>query len=326
MTPQLEIIGLDELRPLLDPSRVIACVRQALIKQARGEVQSPLPGQLLFAQPRGDCHIKFGHVAGGAHFAVKVATGFYDNPARGLPVNHGLVLVLDAHTGAPRVLLNDEGWLTAWRTAAATAIAAEVLAPSGISAVGIIGAGLQARLAIEWLPHTLGSRPFLLWSRSTEKATALSKELASAGHKVRSVASIDEVLQNCEIVVTATPSTQPLFHASQVCPGTHLVGVGADSPGKQEISYDLFARAAHVLTDDHAQCLDHGDFGTAVRAGMVGENADVVLGHVLSGDVSLGSRAAGNITIVDLTGIAAEDIAIAELFCELHAARVRHRA
>lgn len=315
MTTQLEIIGIDELRPLLEPSSVIACVREALIKQARREVQSPLPGQLLFTQPRGDCHIKFGHVAGSAHFVIKVAVGFYDNPARGLPVNHGLVLVLDAHTGAPRVLLNDEGWLTAWRTAAATAIAAAALAPSKIGAVGIIGAGLQARLAIEWLPQTLGAKPFLLWSRSAEKAAALSNELASAGHQVRSVASVDEVLQNCEIVVTATPSDRPLFHASQVRPGTHLVGVGADSPGKQEIPSDLFARATHVLTDDHTQCLDHGDFGSAVRAGAIGENADVMLGHILSGEVAIGSRTAADITIVDLTGIAAEDIAIAELFC-----------
>ena len=68
-----------------------------------------MPGQLLFDQPRGDCHIKFGHVAGSSTFAIKVATGFYNNSKRGLAVNHGLILILDAETGAPIVLLKDDG-------------------------------------------------------------------------------------------------------------------------------------------------------------------------------------------------------------------------
>jgi hypothetical protein len=135
----LDIVGIDALRPLLDRGRVIAAVRQALIWQSEGKVQSPLPGQLLFAEPHGDCHIKYGHVAGSPTFAIKVATGFYDNPRLGLPVNHGLILVFDALTGAPRVLIKDDGWLTAWRTAAATAIAAATLAPATIREVGVVG-------------------------------------------------------------------------------------------------------------------------------------------------------------------------------------------
>jgi len=96
----------------------------------------------------------------------------------------------------------------------------------------------------------------------------------------------------------------------------HFVGVGADSPGKQELPAGLFARAAHVLTDDHAQCLDHGDFGAAVRAGAVSDTADVMLGSVLSGAIAL-TRRPGDVTVVDLTGIAVEDIAIADLFSGL---------
>src|SRR6266404_2409575 len=76
MTERLEVLSIEDLRPLLDQSKVIERVRQALIRQAMGEVQSPLPGQLVFEHPRGDCHIKFGHVAGSDRFAIKVATGF----------------------------------------------------------------------------------------------------------------------------------------------------------------------------------------------------------------------------------------------------------
>ncbi len=315
MTGSLEIVGIERLRPLLDRRRVLAAVREALIWQSQGLVQSPLPGQLRFSDPPGDCHIKFGHVAGADTFAVKIATGFYDNVARGLPSGHGLVLVFDARTGAPRLLLQDEGWLTAWRTAAATALAAQVLAPPG-AAVGIVGTGLQASLALEWLPETLGDRPCFVWGRHSDRAAALAAGAARPGRPVVAVASLDELLERSGVVVTATPSPAPLFRAQSVRPGTHLVALGADGPGKQELPADLFAGAAHVLVDDVAQALDHGDFGAAVRAGRVAAERAVPLGAALSGRVRL-QRAPHDISVVDLTGIAAEDIAIAALFCRL---------
>jgi ornithine cyclodeaminase len=314
---ELRVIGIDQLRPLLDRERVIECVREALIRQAGGEVQSPPPGHLLFNDPPGDCHIKYAYVVGSRAFAIKIATGFYENPCQDLPVNNGLILVLDARTGAPRVLLRDNGWLTAWRTAAATVLAAATLAPMNVSRIGVIGAGLQARLAIEWLPHTLGVPSFVVWARNAQKAQDLAAELMTGGRLVRSVAGIEELVESCRLIITATPSATPLFAAKTVRPGTHLVGVGADSRGKHELPSGLFTRAAHVLTDDHAQCLEHGDFGNAVRVGAIASNADVMLGDVLSGKVAT-VRKPGDITVVDLTGIAAEDIAVAELFCSLH--------
>ncbi len=320
MSNTFAIVAIEELRPLLDRGRVIAAVRQALIWQSQGKVQSPLPGQLLFSEPHGDCHIKFGHVTGSPTFAVKVATGFYENPRRGLPSNHGLMLIFDAQTGAPSALLRDDGWLTAWRTAAATAIAAATLAPAATAEIGVAGTGMQASLALEWLPDTLGDRPCVVWGRNAARAMALAEHASRDGRPVRAVARIEELLERCNVVVTTTPSQVPLFAAESVRPGTHLVGVGADSPGKQELPAALFRRAAHVLTDDHAQCLDHGDFGCAVRAGAIAADADAMLGAVLDGSKRR-TRGAADITIVDLTGLAAEDIAIAGLFSELLGSR-----
>jgi ornithine cyclodeaminase len=312
----MQTIGIDELRPLLQRTRVIDAVRQALVWQAQGKVQSPLPGQLSFREPPGDCHIKYGHVAGSPHFAIKVATGFYDNPKLGLPSNHGLVLVFDALTGAPTLLLNDDGWLTAWRTAAAAAIAAATLGPAQVTMIGIVGTGLQASLALEWLPDTLGDKPFVIWGRDYAKAVALAGKASSAGRRALAVERIDQLLERCNVVVTATPSAAPLFTADQVRPGTHLVAIGADSPGKQELPTELFRGAAFILTDDHSQCLDHGEFGLAVRAKAVADDADIMLGHVLDGTAKA-TRQPSSITVVDLTGIAAEDIAIAGLFSKL---------
>jgi ornithine cyclodeaminase len=320
MKRELQIVGIDALRPLLHRGKVIDAVRQALIWQAQGKVRSPLPGQLLFSDPPGDCHIKYGHVVGSQSFAIKVATGFYENPRRGLPSNHGLILLFDANTGSPTVLLKDDGWLTAWRTAAAAAIAAATLGPAEVVEIGIVGTGLQASLALEWLPETVGEKPFVIWGRDYAKATALAGDNASKGRRAMAVARIEQLLERCNIIVTTTPSAVPLFAAERVRPGTHVVGVGADTPGKQELPVDLFRRAEYVLTDDHAQCLDHGDFGAAVRANAIAADADLMIGRVLENAASPTRNPMG-ITIADLTGLAAEDIAIAELFTELLAAR-----
>lgn len=308
-----EIIGIDRIRPHLDRPKVIEAVTEALILQAEGKVQSPMPGQLIFKDPYGDCHIKYGHAAGAKTFTIKIANGFPENPRRNLPSNHGMILVFDAETGAPKVLFKDEGWMTAWRTTAATVIAAKVLAPPKIEAVGIAGAGLQADLTIEWLPEVMGKQKVILWARDRAKADAVAARHRAAGRQVETVSDIGEMLARTNVVITATPSHSALFAADQVRPGTHIIAIGADTPGKQEVPEALFKRIRHIVCDDIAQCVDHGDFGFAVRSGLLPEDRAVMLGDALSGKVKL-DRKPDDITLADITGIAAEDIAISGLF------------
>jgi ornithine cyclodeaminase len=312
----LEIIGIDRLRPLLDRKKVIEAVREALILQAEGQVQSPMPGQLVFENPYGDCHIKYGHAKGSKTFTIKIANGFYDNPKRGLPANHGLILVASAETGVPKVLFDDLGWMTAWRTAAATVIASQVLAPKTIDAIGIVGAGLQAGLTIEWLPEVFGAQKTLVWARDAGRGEALASEQRAAGRDVSTIGSLDSLLGKANLIITHTPSRAALFAAEKVRNGTHIVAIGADTPGKQELPEALFKRVSHIVTDDITQAVDHGDFGCAVRAGVIADDRAVMLGDVLSGKRKL-VRAEADITVADLTGIAAEDIAIAGLFSQL---------
>jgi ornithine cyclodeaminase len=310
MKAPLEILGIDQLRPHLNKSRIIEVVRDALIAHADGLVQSPPPGQLMFSEPTGDCHIKFGHLYGASTFAIKVATGFYENHKQGLPVNHGLILIMDTKTGAPKIILKDDGWLTAWRTTAAVVLAVKALVPEQITAIGVFGSGLQASLAVEWLSEILGDRSFYVCGRSFNQSQQFASKIGASA-----VANSNELFKCCNVVITATPSTVPLFDASSVRPGTHIVALGADSPGKQELPIEIFAKASCVVTDDIAQSLNHGDFGNAVRAGVVSADRAIMLGDVLSG-AKKHQRFADDITIADLTGIAAEDLAISEYFCQ----------
>lgn len=304
--------GLGRIREAMDPEAIKSVVRDALIAHARGEVVTPPPGQLLFDAPRGDCHIKFGHAPGGPTFVVKVATGFYDNPARGLPVNDGVVLLFSASTGQPLAIFQDEGWLTSWRTAAAGALAVEAGTPAAVRALGVVGTGHQAELQALWALRKLGDVPVLVWGRSAANAEALVQRLRAQDIRAAASPSLDALLQQCNVVVSATASNAPLFHASNIRPGTHLVSVGTDSSDKSECGPTLFAAAACVATDDHGQCMAFGDFGTAVRERTIAGDADVALGDVLAGTRSLRKREE-DITLVTLTGVASQDLAIATL-------------
>ena len=101
--------------------------------------------------PHGEFHIKTAHITGVPHIAVKIASGFYGNVARGLPSGSGLMALFDANTGLPAALLLDNGFLTDIRTGAAGAVAAECLARDAIETVGVIGSGVQARHQVRCL-------------------------------------------------------------------------------------------------------------------------------------------------------------------------------
>ena len=304
----MKVVGLEALRAVFDRSAILDTVREALIGHAQGRVQAPPPSHFSFEAVGGDCHIKSAHRHGAATFAIKVATGFYRNRNLGLPANNGFVAVVSAETGAPLALLVDAGWLTAWRTVAATTLAALALAPGDARSFGVVGAGLQASLALEWIAAQRPDLRRLIWSRDPHRAAAVAHQAGA-----EALDTIEALLGTADIVVTATPSRTALFPASQARHPRLFIGLGADMPGKQELPPELFATAAAIIVDDRTQALDHGDWGSAVRAGTSAADA-LMLGDVLAQPHRADPNA--GVTIVDLTGIAAADSAIAELFCD----------
>ena len=134
--------------------------------------------------------------------AVKVASGFYDNPLRGLPSGSGLMALFDASTGLPCGLLLDNGFLTELRTAAAGALAADLLARPSVERVGIVGVGVQARYQLEALLEVRKPRRVRVHGRTPERAHACAKELATRfGLDVQAVATAREAVEGAEVVV-----------------------------------------------------------------------------------------------------------------------------
>lgn len=316
MSRSLPIVGREELEGLLSREAVMAAVRAALIAHAEGRTVAPPASHMIFTEPPGDCHIKSGVSHDGDRFVVKVASGFYDNFSRGLPVNDGLVSVFDARTGQPKVIFDDGGLLTDLRTAAAGALAAQIACARDIDAVGVIGSGNQARRQAEWVAKSIGVSEVVVFARASDRFEAMRIALGDVGVDAVRALSVAALFDRCRLVVTCTPARSFIVPDEVVRPGTHIVAVGADMPGKQEIDPKLFARAADIVCDDVDQCADHGDFAHALALGAARREQALMLGDVLSGRAAIRTEN-GAISIVDLTGLGAQDVAIATVALDM---------
>ena len=139
------------IRAAVGPAEALAAAERAFRALAEGAVTQPAPLGFEIAAVHGEVHVKGAHIRGAPVFALKVATGFYQNAARGLPSGAGLFLVFDAQTGVPTALLQDNGYLTDLRTAGAGALAARHLAAEGLDTVAVLGSGIQARYQLRCL-------------------------------------------------------------------------------------------------------------------------------------------------------------------------------
>ena len=297
-----------QIAQVIRPKEVIAAMERAFAAYSNGEAVIPPVGQLDFEDPPGDCHIKYGYLKQGSTFTVKIATGFWKNPERGLASSNGVVLVFSSETGELLTIFQDEGYLTDMRTAAAGAVAAKYLAPQEIGCIGIIGAGLQARLQLDYLREVTPCRRVKLWARAMDRARALTVP----GFDIEVVASPSAVAADARLIVTTTASRSWLLGAADVKPGTHITAVGADGGGKQELEPQLLALAQIRAVDSLSQCSKYGDSACALEQGLIETRDLVELGRVIQ-DPTLRRRREQDISIADLTGVAVQDMAIAEL-------------
>ncbi|MCX6561773.1 MAG: ornithine cyclodeaminase family protein, partial [Candidatus Aminicenantes bacterium] len=259
---------------------------------------------------KGEVHIKSGFITGEDFYVIKIASGFYGNPDRGLPSGNGCMLLFKQSTGEPVAVLLDEGHLTDVRTAVAGAIAAKYCAPRKVERIGIVGAGVQAKLQLEWLARVTDCRDVLLWTPFPGEMGNFKLDMEARGFAVEAAMDAHEILYTCNLIVTATPSKRPILLASDLRPGTHITAVGSDTPEKQELDSDILARADVVMADSLSQCRLRGEIHQALESGRITEDRCIEMGAVISGREK-GRTSEDQITVVDLTGVAVQDITIA---------------
>lgn len=304
----MKVIDENEIQALYQEADALKKLRAGFMAFSAGRVQMPPVQQFLFKQAEGDCCIKSAWVEGSDGFCVKISSGFYRNPAQGLPSNDGLVMLFSATTGQPQVLLNDHGWLTGVRTALAGRIAAELLLPAKVDKIAIFGTGLQAELQLRQLLALTACRQVTVWGRSDAALARFRDALSGLSIELSTTLNAEDAARGASVIVTATPSTTPLIHAEWISPGTHITAVGADSPGKQELDGALVASAHCVLVDSVKQCRAYGELSH--HQGDATSQRVIEIGELLASPGAY-KRDPEHITIADLTGLGVQDAQIA---------------
>jgi ornithine cyclodeaminase len=295
-----------EIQHSLVYPEIIDCMRDALMAHARGECQTPMPMHLDIAPECGEVHIKSSYRQGGPYFALKIAGTFPGNATRGLSTSSGMMLLSSAETGEPVAFLADSGHLTDVRTAAVAAMTARELGRAD-STLGILGTGVQARLQAAMHAEVLALRRIVLWGRNSERAAECRRDVAALlpGVEVTVARTPAEVAREAHLLVTATPSREPLLFARDVQAGTHISAVGADSPHKQELDPDILRRAVLLLADSLRQCEKLGELQYAPAEWSRVLEVGAFCEHAPAWDRS-------GITVCDFTGLGVEDLYIAE--------------
>jgi ornithine cyclodeaminase/alanine dehydrogenase-like protein (mu-crystallin family) len=310
----MQIIGEDQIRAAVSLPDAIDAVRAGFAAMAAGRVRLGGTIHLDVPEAAGELHVKGAHVEGEPYIVVKVAGGFYENPAKGLPVGPGMMLVIAAATGIPTALLNDNGWLTDVRTAAAGAVAADLLAKRRLSKVTVVGSGVQARLQLHALTEVREPDRVVIWGRDHRRAEQCASELADElTADVGPARDLETAVREADLVITVTPSRTPLVRADWLSPGVHVTAVGSDGPLKRELESAVLQRADVMVVDSIEQCAQLGELHHALADGSV-EMADVTseLGELVASGEPL--RTSDElISVCDLTGVGVQDWAIATL-------------
>jgi alanine dehydrogenase len=307
---ELLVFPQDLVLQAIDPAEAIERVRDGFVEYAGNEWQMP-PKVYLDASPNGDFRAM---PAKGAGIAIlKWVTSFPGNPQAGLPVVMGVICVSSAADGEPLALV-DVRAVTALRTGAVAAVAAQELAREDARTAGIIGCGLHGT----WAGRCLAAAeygPGICFDPDPEAAGQLAGELGwEAGTREDALA--------CDVVTCVTPGNEPVVRKDDLRPGMHLNMLGADGPGKAEAEPEAVA-ACQLFCDEWTQASHGGELTGAVEAGLVSREDVAELGAVLTG-AHPGRSAPDGVTLFDSTGLAIQDLALCLALIEAHrAGRVR---
>ncbi|MBI9048956.1 MAG: hypothetical protein JEZ00_06045 [Anaerolineaceae bacterium] len=286
-------------------------VAEGFIQLSRGNTQVPPIMRIDFPQVEGEIDVKTAVVRGWDDFAIKIASGFFQNHILGLPNSSGLMMVFSTHNGQLQAILLDNGYLTDMRTALAGALAAKVLAPIN-PVVGVIGSGIQSRYQIRGLKLVRDFDEVHVYGIDPEGVQAYVRDIETeSGIKAIIHQHPREVVQACNLLVTTTPARNAYLQADWLHPGLHITCMGSDAPHKQELDTQVFQQADLIACDSKLQCAEVGELHHALIQGVLPDLDRITeLGDILDGKKP-GRTTPQQITICDLTGVGVQDTAIA---------------
>jgi ornithine cyclodeaminase len=291
----MRFIDPEEVRRRLTHGACIPLMRKAMIAFSAGQTLQllraiiPLADGAMFG-------VMPGALGSDAPFGAKLISVFPDNFAAGGPSHQGLIILFDPTSGAP-VCVVDATEVTAVRTAAASAVATDVLARPGPARLALLGYGEQAGQHLRAIGQVRPVASVVVWGRHRDRAETFAARMGDElGIVIDVVAGAQEAVSGADIVCTLTPARDPILCGSWLSPGTHVNLVGAGHAGQAEADNDLVARARFFADSREGVLAQGGEFLRAKAAGLVDDSHIAAeIGEVLAG------TAPGRISEVDIT-------------------------
>jgi len=299
------ILTEDDVRKVLTMKETMEVVEKAFELHAKGKTQMPPKVYLTFE--KGDLRAMPAYLDGKA--GVKWVNSHPENPKKGLPTVMAVLIYNDPETGFPLAIM-DGTHITSFRTGAAGGIAAKYLARRNSKVFGFVGCGRQAYTQFLALREVFDIELVKAYDIVERNAERFAKFCGDFGISAI-VCDIKEAC-DCDVLTTMTPSRKPIVKSEWVKEGTHINAIGADAPGKQELEEEILLKAK-IVVDDIEQAMHGGEINVAVAKGLLKkENIYATLGEIVAG-MKRGRESDDEITVFDSTGLAIQDIAVADL-------------
>lgn len=307
------VLSEKEIQKLLDVEELIQALEQAHIQFSAGKAVMPVRQVIPLPQIKGRITSMPAYLSEDKALGMKVVTYFQENPKQDLPAILATISLYSTETGKI-VAIMDGSYITAIRTASASAMATKVLANPETSVLGILGAGVQARTHIQALCKIRRIGKIKIYSPSGKSGLRVKEELEmEVGVKIEAVGNAEEAVREADLLVTVTTAKEPILKAEWLKPGAHINAVGSHRPDLREIDGATMKRARVFVDSREAIMAECGDVLLAVKEGAIsGNHISAEIGEVLAGKKA-GRSSAGEITLYKSVGIAIQDVAAAQL-------------
>ena len=307
------VISEAQVKGLLDLDELISALEQAHVQFSAGKVVMPVRLVVPLPEIQGRITSMPAFMSEGKALGIKIISYFRDNPKQDLPPILATISMYSAETGKLEVLM-DGVYITAIRTACASAMATKALARPETPVLGVLGAGTQARTHIRALSRVRSIERVLIWSPTRTSAIYLKEELEEEmGFPIQPQESAEAVVRGADVLTAVTDAAEPILDAGWLKPGVHINAVGSHRPEAREMGSDTVKRATVVVDSLDAINTECGDILLAIEEGAITvDHVRGEIGEVLSG-AKPGRTGDDEITLYKSVGVAAQDVAAASL-------------
>jgi alanine dehydrogenase len=307
------VLSEKQVESLIDIEELISTLEKAHVQYSTGKAVMPVRLVVPLPQIQGRITSMPGFLNEDKSLGMKVVTYFQENPKRNLPAILATIMLFSVDTGKI-IAVMDGSYVTAIRTACASAMATKALANAETPVLGILGAGVQARAHIAALTRVRKIGRIKIYSPSGASAARIKQDIEPIVKIAIDVAgSAEEAVLNADLLVTGSTAKEPVVKSEWLKAGVHINAVGSHRPDSREIDGATVARAKVVVDSREAIMAECGDILLAIKEKAIDENhIHGEIGEVLAG-VKAGRGSAGEITLYKSVGIAIQDVAAAHL-------------